>query len=206
MIKRINLIEKKALSFTYQSLFQIFLVVALIMGALGGYQFLRYKINLPKVDEEKARLESLKADRQSLMATPTKKRVNIGEFQGLLDQLDSVPLWSKLIKEVSQNLPNSVWMTNIKSLVGGTEPAVAKIANPVDNPSGTPQTTTTPQKAESKRIEISGVSVDVKSVAEFLTKLEKTPMFSNVTLISSQKESYGYQFIVQGDVILSYAR
>lgn len=205
MIKRINLIEKKALSFTYQSLFQIFLVVVLIMGMLGGYQFLRYKINLPKVDEEKARLESLKVDRQSLMATPTKKRVNIGEFQGLLDQLDSVPLWSKLINEVSQNLPNSVWMTNMKSLVGGGE-AVAKIANPVDKSAGAPPATTTPQKAESKRIEISGVSVDVKSVAEFLTKLEKTPMFSNVTLISSQKEIYGYQFVVQGDVILSYAR
>jgi hypothetical protein len=43
MIKRINLIEKKALNFTYQNLVQIFLVVVALVGALVGYQFLRVK-------------------------------------------------------------------------------------------------------------------------------------------------------------------
>lgn len=207
MIKRINLIEKKALNFTYQNLVQIFLVVVFLVGTLVGYQFLRVKFLGPKLEEEKARLESLKVDRQSLMATPVKKRVNIGEYQGLLDQLDSVPLWSKLIKEISYSLPNAVWMNNFRS-VGTTAAApagtVANLDKKDDKTAAAP--TTASQKAETKRVEISGVSVDVKGVAEFLTKLEKSAFFSNVTLVGSQKESYGYQFTIQGDVILAYAR
>lgn len=204
MIKRINLLEKKALSFTYQNLAQIFLVVILVMVALTGYQFLRYKLNAPKLEEEKARLESLKVDKQSLMSTPVKKKINIGEYQGLLDQLDAVPLWSKIIKEVGANLPNSVWMTNFKSTVsGGAVDAVAQIGGQVDPKAAAPAPQ---QKADTKRVEIRGVGADVKSVAEFLTRLEKSPLFSNVTLVSSQKESSGYHFSIQGDVILAYAR
>ena len=207
MIKRINLVEKKALSFTYQSLVQIFLVVILINVALVGYQFMRGKWMAPKLKEEQVRLEALKADRQSLMSTPTKKKINIGEFQGLLDQLDTVPLWSKLIKEIGNNLPNSVWMTNFRSL--NSSPVVANSVaqgDKTNDKAGTAAAAPPAQKPETKRFEINGVSVDVKAVAEFLTRLEKSPLFSNVTLIGSQKDSAGYQFTIQGDVILAYAR
>lgn len=206
MIKRINLIEKKVLNFTYQNLVQIFLAVFFLVGALIGYQFLRVKFLGPELEVEKTRLESLKVDRQSLMATPVKKKVSIGEYQGLLDQLDSVPLWSKLIREISLSLPSAVWMNNFRSVGAATAAPTGTVANIDKKDDKDSASATTSQKAETKRIEINGVSVDVKGVAEFLTKLEKSTFFSNVTLVGSQKESYGYQFTIQGDVILAYAR
>lgn len=205
MIKRINLIEKTPLSFTYQKLMKICLIVFLINVALVGFQFFMLKWTEPNLAEEKSRLKRFNAERETLMATPVKRKVSNKEYQELFDELDSVPLWSKFLQEIIWNLPNSVWLTNVKTLSFQSED-VAKKGKKADKQR--PEDTKDKMATDSrfKGFEFSGICVDVRAVAEFLTKLEKTTIFTNLTLKNSQKENFGYQFTVQGDVVLEYAR
>lgn len=203
MIKRINLIEKQAFSFTYEKLLQICFIILVFNGLIFGYQYFLLKWVAPELESKEAELNQLKTDKQNLMASPVKKSVDVGEYQVLLDKMDSVPVWSKLIYELSDKLPNSVWMSHFKNVVPQQNTSNRKTDS--KDTEGQDEVSK-PAKIDKLGIEISGVGSEIKNIAEFLTRLEKSPMFSDLKLTESQQKDFGYEFTIQGNVVLEYAR
>lgn len=211
MIQRINLIERQAWSFTYQNLLQICAVVVIVNIFFVGFQFFRIRYLQPKIATAQIEMDELNAANTQLTATtttqPVKRKVSIGEFQPLFDALDAIPDWAHYMRVVTNSLPNSVWINTFKS-TGPPSPAGrnlgAKIENAtLENQSTTP-TTTVPILAP--RVEISGTGVDIKGVADFMSALEKSKLFDDLALVNTLKQDYGYQFTLQGDVVLENAK
>ena len=203
MIKRINFVEKKALSFTYLRLMQICLVIILFNSSLVAFQYFNvYRLQASfKIAQEN--LDTLEGIRDELMKKPTKKKVSVGEYQDLLDRLENAPSWSKLLQDISKRLPNSVWINDFKS--------IASTGIFSDLPSLNPKSYRKGKKDKNKdaeddakvavasnktvyKLEMSGVSTDVKTVSDFLSKLSHSDYLKNLILNDSQKSASGYTF------------
>jgi len=198
MIQRINLIEKQALSFTYERLLQICMVVVLINVLLVGFQFLRIYRLSPQIESTREELAVEETTHAELTKQPQQKRkkktVDAGQYQILYDKLEALPKWSMLLRVVSNKLPNSVWLSNFKSL--------GLILPPATDPKD-PQPVVTPP---GMRVEITGTGSDIKAIAEFMAALEKTQEFANLVLINTQKSETSYQYTLQGEVGGDYVK
>ncbi|HLD43981.1 MAG TPA: PilN domain-containing protein [bacterium] len=205
MIKRINLIEKKTFALTYLRLVQIGAVMLAITACIIGFQVFNAKRLETKLEASKLVLQELEATRDKLMKTPVKKKVSVGEYQELMDRLEKTPNWSKLISDVTQKLPNTVWLTSFKS-VGGLSVSAATASSPdKGNPKSyrdgdaPPPAETKPQVTGSYKLEVSGLSSAMKNVTEFVAALAQTKALSGIK-VDSQKQSFGFSFTLVGDV------
>lgn len=199
MIQRINLIEKQALAFTYERLVQICLVVVAINALLVGFQVFKVARLKPQIELANQQVTSLTQEQEDLAKQPVqqkpKKVVNVGQYQQLFNTLDSSPVWSAVLRGLVGNLPNSVWITSLKGVSSMPLPPPKKPGEEDKKPAQpvnlTPNT----------RVEVSGSSPEVKAIAEFATKLDRSPIFRNVTLANTIKDVNGYVFVIQGDVV-----
>lgn len=211
MIQRINLIEKQALSFTYERLMQICMAILAVNALMVGWQVLKVARLKPQIVSYTAQVETLTQEQTELTAQPIqkkqqqqqKKKVSIGQYQQLFDILESSPEWSSVLRGMTGNLPNSVWVTAIKSTSSLPAPPPKKAGDENDPKKQQPVDMTMHVK-----LEISGTGTEVRAIAEFTSKLERSPYFKNVTLISTNKDVNGYAFMIQGDVAptAEYAR
>lgn len=208
MIQRINLIEKQALAFTYERLMQICVVILIFNALMVGWQILKVARLKPQIVSFTAQVDTLTQEQTELTAQPEqkkqqvqKKKVSIGQYQQLFDILESTPVWSAVLRGMVGNLPNSVWITSIKSTSSMPAPPPKK---PGEDPKKQPPVDMTLRV----KLEIGGTGTEVRAIAEFVNKLEKSPYFSNVTMIGTNKDVNGYAFIIQGDVAptAEYAR
>jgi Tfp pilus assembly protein PilN len=202
MIKRINLIEKQVLVFTYLTLAQVFLGVLVFMSLLGGWQFLKVYRADRSLAEVQVKVDALKTEQKKLKAKPVKpvkERISIGEFQALLDLMESAPQWSKVLQDISHRLPTAVWITSFKSVEsasGGGESGRKK--------KGKAETDKDDEKSERQpapvhRLEFAGHSLDVRNVSEFLASLAKSNYFKNLTLSESVKDATDYRFVIKSE-------
>lgn len=199
MIQRINLIEKQALAFTYERLVQICLVVVAINALLVGFQVFKVARLKPQIELANQQVTTLTQEQEELAKQPVqqkpKKVVNVGQYQQLFNTLDSSPVWSAVLRGLVGNLPNSVWITSLKGVSSMPLPPPKKPGEEDKKPAQpvnlTPNT----------RVEVSGSSPEVKAIAEFATKLDRSPIFRNVTLANTIKDVNGYVFVIQGDVV-----
>lgn len=205
MIKRINFIEKKAFSFTYQKLMQICMVVVAInflFIAYANFNALRMDKKLKDLKTEYAKLEQKKAE---LMKKPVKQKINVGELQGLLDRLESAPKWSILLSEMTESLPNAVWITNFKSASTSeaavvADPKGSKAAGKKKGKDKNEKETTEQARNIVHQLQISGLSSDVRNITEFTKKLSNSEYFKHPTLSESNQQSYGYIFTIKSEV------
>lgn len=199
MIQRINLIEKQALAFTYERLVQICLVVVAINALLVGFQVFKVARLKPQIELANQQVTSLTQEQEELAKQPVqqkpKKVVNVGQYQQLFNTLDSSPVWSAVLRGLVGNLPNSVWITSLKGVSSMPLPPPKKPGEEDKKP--TQPVNLTPNT----RVEVSGSSPEVKAIAEFATKLDRSPIFRNVTLANTIKDVNGYVFVIQGDVV-----
>jgi Tfp pilus assembly protein PilN len=198
MIKRINLIEKQVFSFTYLTLAKICLGVILAMSLMAGWQFFQvYRVN-KKVATAQARIDTLKADQKNLKAKPVKEHISIGEFQTLLDRMESAPQWSRILRDTSQRLPKAVWITAFKSVDAVRADAGDKKHKREKDPADK-------DKAADKapemvhRLEFTGQAVDVRNISEFLANLDKSNFLKNLTLTESEKDKTFYRFVIKSE-------
>lgn len=209
MIKRINFIEKKAFSFTYQKLMQICMVVVAInflFIAYANFNSMRMDKKLKDLKTEYANLDQKKSE---LMKKPVKQKINVGELQGLLDRLESAPKWSKLLSEMTESLPNTVWITNFKSASTSESGVVVdpKGAKAADKKKGKDKNEKEKNKENVEQVkntvhqlQISGLSSDVRNITEFTKKLSNSEYFKHPTLSESNQQSYGYVFTIKSEV------
>lgn len=200
MIKRINFIEKQVLAFTYLTLAQICLGVLVFMSLLAGWQFFKVYRADKVLAEEQAHVDSLKEEQKTLKAKPVKpvkERISIGEFQALLDRMESAPRWSKILQDISQRLPTAVWMTTFKSVDGARGSDTERKKK--DKSDKDKEEIEEPVRLV-YRLEFTGHSLDVRNISEFLATLFKSDYLKNLTLSESVKDQTDYRFVIKSEV------
>lgn len=195
MIKRINLIEKQVLAFTYLTLAKICLGVILVMSLMAGWQFFKVYRAGRTIAAAQANVDSLKAEQKKLKAKPVKARITIGEFQALLDRMESAPQWSHILQDISQRLPKAVWITAFKSVDGAK--SSADISNKKKKPNDKDKADKPAELVH--RLEFTGHSLDVRNISEFLANLSKSNYFRNLTLSESVKDKMDYRFVIKSE-------
>lgn len=199
MIKRINLIEKKAFSFTYLRLVQICLIVVLLNLLLFVYQSFQANRTQKQIASEQLQLKKLEAKKELLTKRPVRKRVSAGQYQGLVDRIEGTPRWSELLTEISKRLPNTVWLTTFRS-----ESTFAAATPETKDKSKSVKA----QKKTSRRagavsrhtMEVNGLGADMRYVTEFATNLSQSDYFKNLTLAEAVKQSFGVSFKIQSEI------
>ncbi|MBU0504982.1 MAG: PilN domain-containing protein [bacterium] len=199
MIKRINLVEKHVFTLTYLRLVQVGVALLLIVSVFIGYQV----YNATRLDKKllttQSEIKKLETIRDSLMKKKVKRKVSVGEYQELLNRIENVPNWTKIISDVTEKLPNTVWLTNFKSVGGATGfTTVDTGANDKDKKNKDAEKKAKVVKA-SYKLEISGLSSSMRNVTEFSSKLDQTKYLNNIK-VESQKNNFGFSFVIIGDV------
>ncbi len=209
MIKRINLIEKKAFSFTYLRLMQICSGVVTIIVALIAFQVFnagRLEAGLKSAEKE---IKDLEVKRDELLKQPTQTRVSVGQYQELLDHLENTPKWSRLMVELINRLPNTVWITSLKSSAGAAKVAATEEGS--EDKKGKKSKSNRDKKDDKKAVaeagkpspslfEMAGMSSDMRNVTEFTTNLSQSRIFKNLVLTESNKENYGFTFKIKSEI------
>lgn len=200
MIKRINLIEKKPFTFTYQRLMQICLCVLLLTGVLVESAVFRSQRLQKNIAALQAELLQLDTQKNELIKQPVKKTITVGEYQELFNVIQNAPRWSSVVASVSQELPPTVWITQFQSssLLVAVEP-VASNKDPKASQSST-QAPAPVQKILKSSLEINGVSSDMRSITEFAARLSRSESMQGVVLSESVRQGYGFMFKIKGDV------
>jgi Tfp pilus assembly protein PilN len=200
MIKRINLIEKHVFTLTYLRLVQVGVALLLIIGLFIGYQVYNAKRLDKKLITTQSEIKKLETIRDSLMKKKVKRKVSVGQYQDLLNRIENVPNWTRIISDVTEKLPNTVWLTNFKSVGGSTGFRTVddggKNKNKKDK--GATKKKATVVKA-SYKLEISGLSSSMRNVTEFSSKLDQSKYMKNIK-VESQKNNFGFSFVIIGDV------
>lgn len=205
MIKRVNLVEKKALAFTYLKLVQVCLVVLLINFILVALQMFNAGRLEKKLASEQTLLGQLEAKRDELVKRPTvKTKISVGQYQEILDRIENTPRWSALIQEVTKKLPNKVWITNFKSV--STTETVATDPDQTSKSFRDKKTTPDDDAAlvpivlQSHKMEVEGTGSDMRNITEFASSLAKSESFKNLTLAESAKQAFGVAFTIRGEI------
>jgi len=204
MIKRINLIEKKAFAFTYLRLVQIFMLIIFINVALTGFQIYRAKHFETSLIEEQKSLKKLEKKKDELMKKPVKKRVSVGQYQELFDSIQNTPSWSKLLSDMSERLPNTVWLTNFKSVssISGAAQSTSKKSKSFrDKNKDKSKPETKQRKIRKHMLEVNGLGSDMRNITEFTSMLAQSKYFRNLTLAESAKQAFGISFTIRSEII-----
>jgi len=203
VIKRVNLIEKKAFAFTYLRLVQFCLVIIIFNFALVGYQIYRAKRFDANLVQEQKILKTLEQQRDELMKKPVKKRVSVGQYQELFDAIETTPSWSKLLSDMSERLPNTVWLTNFKSVssMSGAPQTQKKQSKSFRDKNKDKAKPETKQKIVKKHmLEVNGLGADMRNITEFTALLEQSKYFKNLTLAESSKQAFGISFTIRSEI------
>ena len=200
MIKRINLIEKKAFSFTYLKLMQICMAVLLVNVLIVISQVSHVKYLRVKEDALQQVVNDLQAKQNELTKRPVKKKVDVGQYQDLFNRLNNTPHWAELLDQISKSMPNSLWITqfNSASQVPGTvivQPSTKLTKKPED------KNTPPPSVPKINTLVLTGITNEIKNVTDFSRVLAAMRQMKNLTISNSDKDAFGFTFEIKGEVV-----
>lgn len=199
MIKRINLIEKKPFTFTYQRLVQICLCTLLLLAVaveLAVFKTQRLQKKIAVEQEEIARLESKKEELTK--KRPVKQTASVGEYQELFEIVQNTPHWSGIISDVGEQLPQTVWMTQFQST--SSLVTVAPVEEPGKDKSSSKTPVVSQPKVAKNTLQINGVSSEMRSITEFTAKVSRIEYLQNIVLDESVRQGYGFMFKLTGEI------
>jgi len=201
MIRRINLIEKKAFSFTYLKLMQICMGVIVVCILVISYKVYHVKSLDKQYRAEQIVLRSLEEKKDQLLKKPAKKKVSVGQYQDLLDKIQNTPKWSSFFDELGNRLPNTVWITKFSSATMGVSSKKGKVSKDKNKKKETKKKKTNTFELPKHRLVFNGLSKELRTITEFTKALSDFRHMENVTLEESNKESFGFSFKIKSEIV-----
>lgn len=206
MITRVNLIEAQPFTFTYLKLVQVGAVIVGVVLLASGFQYFQGYRYEKKLETAKSEFKKLEKEHEILRAKPVKQKVDMGRYQELYDKIYAAPQWSKLLNDISLRMPGRLELTNFKSI--DEDKGKLKVANKSsskkdpkteDDKKADDPTKVKPKAPEKidysvRKLEISGLSMDARTLTDFLKKLNDSEYFKNSVLSESHKDAFGYSF------------
>ena len=192
---------------TYMRLLQAVVMVVLLNGVMIGYNHWRGMNLLPEIELAKSKLAKLKEEHKQLEKAPIlKKPAKVeGQYQDLFEALESYPKWAALVTEITREMPNSVWVNGIESATLIMSQASADLDDQKTLKDETDKAKIAQanrlRKPNKVRMNISGVAADVDALSQFIKNLELSPYFDRLILSESDRQEYGFNYLLISDVV-----
>lgn len=176
MVQRINFIERGAFTLTYRNMILIAAGLAVLCALLHGLFILRFAMLKNKASELKQQVAELSVQKdKALAAMQIAQARAVTTAAPLIALFVKMPVWSQALAEMVANMPKQVWLDTIRSVSIG-------------------------ELADVRKLEISGKSASNSAVAQFVSNLEALDDFSNASIVSTKKETFGYSFLINAEV------
>jgi len=184
-MSRINFVEKGAFVLTYKKMIAAgvaWLVICFFIFLIfSGYSWYLGR----SLEQNKSFLKQLNAQKDRALALVEASNVQkvAPDMKGLAEVFDHFPIWSEVMRILSDSLPAQVWLTSV-------------------------QTQFYSENSTARKVEIGGMGRNTSSVARFVKQLNDKPLFYNVVLNKSSRleednQNPGYSFVVIGDIRFS---
>lgn len=199
MIEPINFIEKDPFKFTYARLLLLGGSLVLVFGLVCVSQFAIYLWGQKDVVLLRAQIVALRAERQLLldMAPP---KIEEGPMAALKNLFIKEPQWARLIRDLSQRLPSTVWLKSFKAMAAA--PLAAKATTKKEKKEADKEKVAdTPQDMRNNELTLEGVAREAADIPKILESLNQSPYLEKVLLQNSVKEESGFAFVVKCDMI-----
>lgn len=162
-IYRMNFISRKGWVLDYQHL--VFLLVAwfLCLGFITGAEHTRLWLAKQSVQRAKAHLAALMQDQERRLAMMqlSGSRLDKSKQQDLIAMFESPPRWSRVLEDLKGRIPPHVRLTQVKS--------------------------TEDLKESRFRLRVEGVAPSMRSIVEFMQRVQASPMFRDVSLTEAKR-------------------
>ncbi len=211
MIKRINFIEKKAFVFTYASLLKICVLILSVLILLNMWQMRSLKKLTLQKQEREMHLKEIEVERDELLKKPIRAKVSVGQYQELLNRVQAAPRISKVFVDLTQKMPNSIWITHLKVWIQAQTTGTTT-ASPTVKPADKNKKGFKKGQDEKKdapvaiaesyvaQFETDGMATEMRLITEFVTALGGSPFFKKLVLVDSTTDTYGYSFKIKSEM------
>jgi Tfp pilus assembly protein PilN len=160
---RMNFIAKKGLVLDYQHL--VFFLVAwfVLLAFITGAEYFRLWLMKHDVVRAKARLATLMQDqeRRLAMLQLTGPKLDKSKQQSLIAMFENPPKWSRAMAELQSRIPRHVRLTLLKSAENIKEGKFY--------------------------LRVEGVAPSMRSVVEFMQRVQASPVFRDISLGDSKR-------------------
>ncbi len=179
-LERINFLEREPIALSYRKMVWIGVVLVGVGGLFYGVQTLRGFSAAKKEAQLTAEVGKLKQEQERLLRE-LQGGAQDATARGILIQIFDDPLsWSTLMRELTLQIPNSLWLNSVKSY--------AK-----------------PDVSSERGVVLDGQAGRAEAVTQFVRSISDSPFFEKVILTSLEqgKKSPGenYQFSI--DLVLT---
>lgn len=186
-IQRINFVERQPLVLTYRHLIFIGGVVVMLLAGYYGLRFVQLlwtesRIAVVRVDVTHLKVEQeMRAKKENSQAAGSM----VGLRGALLQELEKVPSWSSVLRDLTTRTPNALWLTRMQSLTKKEEKAEKDPKGQKDQKEAVKQKE---EKEPDRQLSMEGMADEPNAIAQFVRALSSSSRFRDVVLKNSQQE------------------
>lgn len=160
---RMNFIAKKGLVLDYQHLVFLLIAWVMLLVFITGAEYFRLWLMKHDVARAKARLAALMQDqeRRLAMLQLTGPKLDKSKQQSLIAMFENPPRWSRVMGELQSRIPRHVRLTLMKSQENAKEGKFY--------------------------LRVEGVAPSMRSVVEFMQRIQSSPVFRDVSIVDSKR-------------------
>ena len=161
-IYRMNFLDHGRKGMTYLSMLKVLAAWFIFLMILYGFSIFRVHYIQNNIIEAKSGIQALNAKKEGSLKQiqqASRKRVGSSAKQGYSSIVQNRPFWSKVISEITGNLPPQVWLDSIN---------VVK------------------EEQAGERLEIKGRAKSQRALTNFIMKIESSPIFSGTSIVHTK--------------------
>lgn len=160
---RMNFLRQRHGALTYRTMIVGFVAWCLILAAVYSLQLFRQWDAKKELAGMRQQIELLNAEKDAqikLLETAGRQKLGGAAKEDLKAILSSRPPWSRVLRQLTKNLPPQVWLGSVKSSQG---------------------------RGEDYRVEISGFAKSQRALTNFIMGLESGGYFRKTELVGTKK-------------------
>lgn len=176
--QRVNFLQKGAYALTYRNMIILVAGLLLFCMLIHGLFAVRHFFAKRKLAGLERAAQELSMKQQKVMAVmqaSQSQQSNEAIAQSLAQVFSKMPVWSGVLTDLGNEMPKLIFLKSVKSSGIG-------------------------DKTDIRKLSISGKGPSAGGIMQFVKAIEDSPLFQNVSLISSQKEEGGFSFAIDCEV------
>lgn len=161
-IYRMNFLDHGKKGMTYLTMLKVFVAWFVVLGVFYSFSLFRVNYIQNNILEAKANTEALNAQKEGSLKQiqqASRKRFGTSAKQGYSSLIQTRPMWSKVISEITGSLPPQVWLDSIHVIK---------------------------EEQGSERLEIRGRAKSQRALTHFIMKIESSPTFSGTAIVHTK--------------------
>lgn len=178
--RRMNFLRRGPVQFTYRHLVLLLALWIVLLSVIGGVQQLRAVYAKHGIDQARRQVKEFSEEKDKHIAIAQMYGGARDPRSGLRERLLHAPRWSVVLDQLARSTPSQLRLMSI--------------------------TATGDQKGGGARMDIKGVGTSVRSVTDYIMRLEASPVLRDVELVGTERKRGDRNFTFEIAAIVLAAR